>query len=458
MAEIRAVEVRIWDKSVGAIAPLAGRPGVYEFEYDPAFVRLGIELSPLNLPSKTGVRYSFPTLNPDTFRGLPGVIADALPDKFGNALIDEYMARKGTKAVDITTLQRLLYAGHRSMGALEFEPALTDINEEQVAEPLEMASLVEDARRAMHGNLDVITKDIIDVGSSAGGARAKALIGWNPKTNDVVSGQFSLPDGFEHWLLKFDVDSDGTLGFTSGFGRIEYAHYEMATAAGIEMSQCRLLEENGRAHFMTKRFDRSENRKVHLHSLCGLAHLDFNTPYVHGYEQYLRATLQMGLGAPAIEQAWLRCAFNVAAVNCDDHTKNLAFLMDESGQWRLAPAFDMCFAHNPRPDKWTHKHQMLVRGKAWDMTGQDMIELGAEFGVNQPRILLEEITDVIRRWPEFARNAGVPATTVSQIASLQPSLKVAARLVRDTTKSDATIRPQKRRSVPTRQTGKKRKA
>jgi len=431
VADVKAVEVRLWNTSVGAIAPLARTPGIYEFEYEPAFIRSGVEISPLLLPAKA-TRYSFPGLNPETFRGLPGVIADALPDKFGNALIDAYMVRKGIKAADITTLQRLLYTGHRAMGALEFEPAENDASAD-AAQPLAMAALVEDARRALRGDFNVIAKDIIDVGSSAGGARAKALIGWNAKTNDVVSGQFTLPPGFDHWLLKFDVGSDGALGLTAGFGRIEYAHSQMATMAGIDMSPCRMLEEHGRAHFMTKRFDRDGNQKIHLHSLCGLAHLDFNTPYVHGYEQYLRAILQMKLGARAIEQAWLRCAFNVAAVNCDDHTKNLAFLMDDAGTWRLAPAFDMCFAHNPGVDKWTRKHQMLVNGKAWDITGQDLIDLGTEFGVNQPRILLERIADAIAHWPKCAKDAGVPPAHVRRIASLQPSL-VARRPVRTSVK------------------------
>jgi serine/threonine-protein kinase HipA len=426
VAEPKAVEVRIWDTSVGAIAPVARTPGIYEFEYQPSFLRSGLEISPLLLPCRAG-RYSFPALNPETFRGLPGVIADALPDKFGNTLIDAYMARKGINAANVTTLQRLLYTGHRAMGALEFEPALGDVDEDAAAQPLAMAALVEDARRALRGNFDVVAKDIIDVGSSAGGARAKALIGWNAKTNDVVSGQFGLPPGFDHWLLKFDVGNDGALGLTAGFGRIEYAHYRMATMAGIDMSTCRLLEENGRAHFMTKRFDREGNRRVHLHSLCGLVHLDFNTPHVHGYEQYLRAILQMKLGAQAIEQAWLRCAFNIAAVNCDDHTKNLAFLMDEAGAWRLAPAFDVCFAHNPGVDRWTRKHQMLVNEKAWDITGQDLIDLGVEFGVNQPRILLERIADAVAHWPQFARDAGVPLAKVRHIASLQPSLAALTR-------------------------------
>jgi serine/threonine-protein kinase HipA len=402
------------------------------------------------MPAKAGKRYSFPTLNPDSFRGLPGVIADALPDKFGNALIDEYMVRQGIKATDITTLQRLLYMGHRAMGALEFEPPLRDASDDAVVAPLQMAHLVEDARRALRGEFKLVAQDIIDVGSSAGGARAKALIGWNSATDEIVSGQFELPPKFEHWLLKFDVGNDGVLRSTAGFGRIEYAHYRMATAAGVEMSPCRLLEEGGRAHFMTKRFDREGNRKLHVHSLCGLAHLDFNVPYVHGYEQYLRSVLQMNLGARAIEQAWLRCAFNVAAVNCDDHTKNLAFLMDETGKWRLAPAFDVCFAHNPGLDKWTRKHQMLVNGKAWDITGEDLLELGTAFGVNQPKVLLERVGDVIGRWPEFAKEAGVPLATEKHIASLQLKLVVRPRVAvvsKTTTKKKAVKKKTARKSA-----------
>ena len=424
MPDVRAVEVRLWGHTVGAIAPLLRRPGTYEFEYAPSWVKTGLALSPLHLPARTQHRYSFPALNPETFRGLPGVFADALPDAFGNALIDEYMSRRGIDRADITTLQRLLYAGRRSMGALEFEPALRDVGDVAVAVPLAMAQLVEDARRALRGELDVIAKDIIDVGSSAGGARAKALIGWNPKTQEVVSGQFDVPDNFEHWLLKFDIGADRRLGTTAGFGRIEYAHYLMATAAGVEMSPCRLLEENGRAHFMTKRFDRDGNRKIHLHSLCGLAHLDFNTPYVHGYEQYLRAMLEMKLGAAAIEQAWKRCAFNMAAVNCDDHTKNLAFLMDEQGVWRLAPAFDVCFSHNPSGGRWTRQHQMLVNGKAWDITADDLIQLGGEFGINRPKILLQQVVDAVGEWPSKAKVAGVAASEIKRIAAFHPSLRI----------------------------------
>lgn len=420
MAELRAVEVRIWNRSVGAIAPLRGKPGYYEFQYAPDFIRSGLELSPLKMPLAVKRRYSFPTLPVESFYGLPGLLADALPDKFGNALITEHLTRTGTRTADITASQRLVYVGRRAMGALEFEPALRDTGGAAAMAPLQMAHLVEDARSALRGKFTKVAQDIIDIGSSAGGARAKAVVGWNPKTNEIVSGQFDLPDGFEHWLLKFDVGADGRLGTTAGFGRIEYAHYRMAVEAGIDMSECRLHEENGRAHFMTRRFDRRGNEKVHVHSLCGLQHLDFNTPYVYGYERYLRTALEMKLGAEAVEQAWLRCAFNVAAVNCDDHTKNLAFLMEPSGTWRLSPAFDMCFAHNPLQGRWTRQHQMLIAGKGWDIAAQDLLELANTFHVRRARLLLEHVIDAVNRWPEYGREAGVPSATIHAIAKTHP--------------------------------------
>jgi serine/threonine-protein kinase HipA len=229
-----------------------------------------------------------------------------------------------------------------------------------------------------------------------------------------------LPEGYEHWLLKFDLGADGVLSDSAGFGRVEYAHYLMATAAGVTMNECRLLEEGGRAHFMTQRFDRRGNDKIHMQTLCGMLHLDFNTPYVHGYEQYLRAVLDLKLDAPALEQAWLRCAFNVAAVNCDDHTKNLAFMMDESGQWNIAPAYDVSFAHNPAPGKWTRQHQMLVGGKAWDITDRDLLDLARAFDIRRPAELLERITHAIARWPEFARRAAVAPAEMQRIRAHHP--------------------------------------
>jgi serine/threonine-protein kinase HipA len=420
MADVNVVEVRIWDRSAGAVAPLPGKPGFYEFQYAPAFENGGLELSPLQMKLKSKRRFSFPGLPEETFHGLPGLLADSLPDKFGNGLIDEYLSRHGTRAEDITSLQRLVYVGRRAMGALEFEPALTETRSPGVVTSLDMAHLVEDARRALRGEFHSVAQEILDIGSSAGGARAKAVIGWNPQTNEVVSGQFDLPRGYEHWLLKFDVGADGVLNNTAGFGRIEYAHYLMATAAGITMNDCRLLEEGGRAHFMTRRFDRRGNEKVHVQTLCGLMHLDFNTPYVHGYEQYLRAVLDLRLGAPALEQAWLRCAFNVAAVNCDDHTKNLAFMMDRSGAWDIAPAYDTCFSHNPAPGKWTRQHQMLVGGKVWNITDADLIALADGFDVRRPRELLKRLGHAIARWPEFASRAGVPPADMERIRAYQP--------------------------------------
>jgi serine/threonine-protein kinase HipA len=420
MAEVNVVEVRIWDRLVGAVAPLPGRPGVYEFQYAPAFEKGGLEVAPFRMKLGSQRRFSFPGLPPGTFHGLPGLLADSLPDRFGNGLIDEYLARHGTRIEDITSLQRLLYVGRRAMGALEFEPATADTRSSAGLAPLDMAHLVEDARQALRGQFGRIAQDILDVGSSAGGARAKAVIGWNRASGEVVSGQFSLPEGYEHWLLKFDVGADGVLDNSAGFGRIEYAHYLMATEAGVRMNECRLLEEGGRAHFMTQRFDRRGNEKIHIQTLCGMLHLDFNTPYVHSYEQYLRVVLDLKLDAPSLEQAWLRCAFNMAAVNCDDHTKNLAFVMHESGEWQIAPAYDVCFSHNPAPGKWTRQHQMLVGGKAWDITERDLLDLARAFDIRRPAELLAGVTHAIARWPYFADQAGVPAAEMERIRAYQP--------------------------------------
>ncbi len=373
----------------------------------------------MKLDSKKN-RFSFQELSTETYYGLPGLLADALPDKFGNALIDEYLARNGLLPEDITTLQRLLYVGKRSMGALEFEPADQDLRGSVTSVPLDMAHLVEDARRALKGEFSKVAQDIIDIGSSAGGARAKAVIGWNPKTNQVISGQFDVPEGFEHWLLKFDVGTDGQLGSTAGFGRIEYAHHLMAKEAGVEMSDCRLLEEGGRAHFMTKRFDRIGNDKLHMQSLCAMQHLDFNMPYVHSYDQYLRTILKLNLGADALKQAWVRCLFNVAAVNCDDHTKNFAFLMDKSGKWSLAPAYDACFSHNPAEGKWTRMHQMQVAGKKWDINANDLIDFAKTYDIPDPTGSLQQICHAVAKWPRFAKEAGVAKDEIDKISQFQP--------------------------------------
>lgn len=415
------VEVLLWGSRVGAIIPSVSYPGYFDFEYDKDFVQNGIELSPLMMPLQGRRTYTFQTLDQETFHGLPGLIADAIPDKFGNSLIDEYLSRHGYSANEITTLQRLVYVGRRAMGALEFRPAARETHDDFSVIPLEMSLLVEDARRALCGEFSQITSQILEVGSSAGGARAKAVIGWNRKTDEVVSGQFDVPEGFGHWLLKFDVDVDGHLNYTAGFGRIEYAHYLMALEAGVEMSECRLLEENDRAHFMTRRFDRGGNRKIHVHSLCGMAHLDFNQPRVHGYEQYLRTIQALNIGKKAIDQAFVRCAFNVAAVNCDDHTKNLAFMLEEGGEWRITPAYDMCFSHNPAQGKWTREHQMLLNGKSWHISEDDLLTVARNFGVSRARERLDQVIEAVRHWPGFANKAGVSEDKIEHVQQFHPA-------------------------------------
>lgn len=415
---LSAIEVRLWGQQVGALAPIRSKPGVYEFQYAASFVESGLELSPFMMPLNKKKRYSFPALSRETYHGLPGLLSDALPDYFGNTLIHEYLIRNGIGADEITPLHKLLYMGHRAIGALEFEPALTDSKNFNILppHPILMAHLVEDARKTLRGKFDSVTQDIIDIGSSAGGARAKAVVGWNKETQELVSGQFNLPSGFEHWLLKFDgVGDDRQLGSTHGFGRIEYAHYLMALDAGIEMNPCQLMEENGRAHFMTKRFDRVGNQKIHLHSLCGIQHLDFNMPYTHSYEQYFRTILKLKLGAKAINQAWIRCAFNIIISNCDDHTKNYSFLMQPTGEWTLAPAYDVCFAYNPNPTRWTHQHQLLVNGKAKDIELIDLYVLADTFGVHDPKTKYERLQAALARWPEFAGVAGVSLNEAQRI-------------------------------------------
>ncbi len=334
--ETRVIEVRIWANRVGAVAP-DPRLGCYVFAYDPLWRKSGIELAPITMPlNDSRTTFAFPNLSEPSYKRLPGLLADALPDDFGNTLIDAWMSRKGVEKRNVTVLDRLSYMGRRGMGALEFKPARGAHRES--AEPLEMKSLVEAARMAIQGDLsgDVESQaaiaNIIRVGTSAGGARAKAVVTWNQETHQIRSGQFDAEPGFEHWLLKFDgVGRDSELGGSADYGRIEYAYHLMASAAGIKMSPCRLLEENGRAHFMTRRFDRDvknqETVKHHVQTLCAIDHIDFKQRATHDYSQLFMVISNLRLGDDAISQAFRRMAFNVMAKNCDDHTKNFAFLL-----------------------------------------------------------------------------------------------------------------------------------
>jgi len=424
VADPIVVRVRVFGRTAGAVALEPGSRGpVAAFQYDDEFIDSGLRLSPFHVPLEPRRVFRFPDLNRDTFHGLPGFLADALPDAFGNRLIDAYMLRQGIAPGEISILQRLLYMGRRGMGALEFEPPLNIGDSREAALPLAMASLVESARQAIRGEIGSVAGDILRVGTSAGGARAKAVVGFQPESNELVSGQFDLPEGFQHWLLKFDgVDPDLELGRSHDYGRIEYAYSLMARSAGIEMSDCRLLEEGGRAHFMTRRFDREGNRKLHLQSLCGLQHADFNTPYVTDYELLLRTVQMLGLGKDDLGQAFRRMVFNVLSRNCDDHTKNFAFLMNGDGKWSLAPAYDLSFAHNPAPGKWTCMHQMLINGKTLEMTRDDLFEVGRKFNVRAARRILSEVQEAVRNWPAFAEQAGLPEERVARIADSLPDL------------------------------------
>lgn len=415
------IEVRLWDQRVGAVAA-DPQAGCYAFEYDPAWRRRGVELAPLTMPTDAPEPvFLFPELARNSFHGLPGLLADALPDAFGNALIDAWMARHGVAADAVTALDRLAYMGKRGMGALEFRPARGSHSES--AEPLRMKSLVEAARSVIQGDLSddahaqAALANIIRVGTSAGGARAKAVVAWNAQTGELRSGQFDAAPGFEHWLLKFDgVGRDMELGDGADYGRIEYAYHLMARAAGIAMEPCRLLEENGRAHFMTRRFDRDGNRRHHVQSLCAMQHLDYNQRGTHAYEQLFLVAQQLGLGDEAQTEIFRRMAFNVMARNCDDHTKNHAFLLREGGRWELAPAFDVTHAYNPNGE-WTYQHLMSVDGKFDGITREDLMAVARRFGVVGAREVLARVREAVARWGGFADEAGLPTAAARMIAA-----------------------------------------
>ncbi len=419
----------LWGREVGAVAWDDDRR-LARFEYDPAFIRRNLQVSPIALPLQSGI-FSFPNLNPDTFHGLPGLLADVLPDRFGNRIIDVWLARQGRSAADFSPVERLCYMGSRGMGALEFKPALGP--QARKAVPIEVAELTQLASDILQhrthwavnlkGAKAQALNTIIRVGTSAGGNRAKAVIAWNPRTQEMLSGQISAPEGFEHWILKFDGVNDEALGDPQGFGRVEYAYSKMAQAAGISMMPCRLLEEGGRAHFMTRRFDRSDaGEKVHMQSLCALAHYDFNAAGEYGYEQAMAVIQQLNLGHPALQEMFRRMAFNVAARNQDDHTRNIAFLMDQNGAWRLSPAFDVVWAYNPS-GLWTNRHQMSIGGKRDDFTREDLLSVSGQFGIKGASEILDQVIDTVSQWPTFAADAEVPAELAQKIAASHRMMK-----------------------------------
>ncbi len=422
-------EVKLWGRTIGAVSLDEGRDTA-AFQYDPEFAQSGIEVSPLTMPLRERT-YEFPELARNTFHGLPGMLADSLPDKFGNALIDAWLATQGRESSDFSAVERLCYTGSRGMGALEFAPALGP--RPRKASKIHVDALVRLAGEVLthRDNLKAhfegaargkALRDILRVGTSAGGARAKAVIAWNRGTNEVRSGQVAADEGFEHWLLKFDGVSgnrDKELEDPKGYGAIECAYHLMARAAGITMSECRLMEECGRRHFMTRRFDRTpDGGKLHMQSLGALGHFDFNQAGANSYEQALVVVRRLGLPMAAVEEQFRRMTFNIVARNQDDHVKNIAFLMNKRGEWSLAPAFDLTYSHNPS-GAWTAAHQMTMNGRRDGFTMDDFVACGKAASMKQGRAaaIVGETVAAVERWSEFAEQAGVGPGWSDQIGA-----------------------------------------
>lgn len=420
-------EVFLWGTRIGA-ASLPSGEQVGTFEYDRDFAGSEIELSPIEMPLAAGRRYRFPALSEESFAGLPGLLADSLPDRYGNALIDAWLATQDRDPGSFDAVERLCYIGRRGMGALEFRPAtgprptkshaidiaaLAELANEVLAERADLAASL--AKPDREGTL----KEILRVGTSAGGARAKALIALDPETNEVRSGQLDVLPGFEHWILKFDGVEDSTrdLGASRGYGAIEWVYSRMAVAAGIEMTECRLLEENGRRHFMTRRFDRTgDGDKLHMQSLAALAHLDYRQPGANSYEQAFQVIRRLGLPRRAVEQQFLRMTFNVVARNQDDHVKNIAFLMNRDGRWSLSPAFDVVYAYNPT-GRWTSAHQMSINGKRDGITRADLHAVAELAAIKRSKAdeLIARATEATESWTQLAASAHIPEERIEAI-------------------------------------------
>jgi serine/threonine-protein kinase HipA len=418
---VDAVEVRAWGQPVGAVA-LDPATGYYAFEYYPGY---GVDLAP-GVMAPGGGPYVFPLLPADTYHRLPAMLADALPDDFGNALIDAWLATHGIARGAVTALDRLAYMASRGMGALEFVPSRGPRHRKPSA--VELSSLVEGARSLIEGEFggdretQAAIQGLIQVGTSAGGARAKAVIAWNRATGEIRSGQLPADPGFEYWLIKLDgVGRDHELGQSSAYGRIEYAYYLTARAAGVEMMECELLEENGRAHFMTRRFDRADDgSKLHTLTLCGLAQLDFRQRGTHDYAQLFQTADALGLGADAREQIFRRMVLNVLAHNNDDHTKNHSFVLaGPEASWQLAPAYDVTYAYNPQGE-WTYQHLMSVNGRFRGITENDLLAVADRHQVPRARTALREVRAAVAAFGDFAAEAGLSPAQASGIAETLP--------------------------------------
>jgi len=423
--------VVLWGTVIGAVTWLEDRE-VGVFQYTPDFIRSGIQLAPLMMPLGE-FPYEFPALARNTFKGLPGLLTDSLPDRYGNAIIDAWLASQGRTAASFHPVERLCYIGSRGMGALEFEPATlgppTSKHAVEVARLVDLANQILDERARLGGVFSgeddhEAINDLLRVGTSAGGARAKAILSWNPETNEFRSGQVDAGTGFEHWLMKFDgitSNQDTEIATPKGYGKIEYAYHLMAVEAGIEMTACRLHHEGGRSHFMTKRFDRStKGGKRHMQSLGAIAHYDYKQPASYSYEQAVQVIRRLGLPRKDMDQQILRAIFNVVGRNCDDHVKNIACLMNRRGEWRLSPAFDISYAWNSSGE-WTSRHQMSVNGKRDRFEREDLLALANVADIKKARAnqMIDRVIEAVRLWPDFAKKAGVADARVMEIQTNQ---------------------------------------
>lgn len=422
-------KVILWGSLIGAVTWVDDRE-IGIFQYAPDFLQSNIQIAPLSMPLSE-YPYEFPALPRNTFRGLPGLLSDSLPDKFGNTIIDAWLASQSRTAASFNSVERLCYVGVRGMGALEFQPAIlkppSKDNLINVAKLVELADQILTQRASLEGLFSgkddrEAIENILRIGTSAGGARAKAVLAWNPTTNEFKSGQLKLEAGFEHWLMKFDGvnnNRDKELGDPMGYGKIEYAYHLMALDAGITMTECRLHHEGGRSHFMTKRFDRTQSgQKLHMQSLGAMAHFDFNSPGSYSYEQAIQVMKRLNLPRIDLEQGVLRAIFNVVGRNRDDHVKNIAFLMDRQGTWRLSPAFDMIYAWNPTGE-WTSRHQMSINNKRENITREDLLALASIAGIKKHKghEMIDQVLETFHRWKEFAEKAGISEERTDQVGS-----------------------------------------
>lgn len=417
---VKLAKVYIWGEYAGAVL-WNDNTATATFEYAPSFSKNGWDLSPLTMPIGNSSPYSFGGLSKDTFMGLPGLLADALPDAYGKALLDRWLATLGRTFAN--PVERLCYQSKRSMGALEFVPAQDDYLDQssviEVRSLVEVASKVLSNKSELDTNLKSDTKEalinIIKVSTSAGGQRAKAVVAYNDETGDVRSGQIDAPKDFSHWLLKLDGVTNKALGDPQHYGKIEYVYYKMALNAGLEMTECRLLRENGRAHFMTKRFDRiNGNEKLHMQTLCGLAHYDYKMLHAYSYEQAFQVMRRLRLPYGQAEQMFRRMVFNVIARNQDDHTKNISFLMDKTGTWKLSPAYDVSWAYNPIGE-WTSHHQMSVNNKWDNIARTDLMAVAEAMHIKRANDIINEICNAISMWPMIAKKYDIPTDMIAEI-------------------------------------------